>query len=92
MKGNKPQRAGGLAVKEKQPPAYCPRCHKPIVFGTPWHSFLGHLGLHGLADKYFNGDLELAQQHLARNGLARQDPAPWNGAFRKYIPVQEVNA
>lgn len=62
------------------------------MFGTPWHAFLGHLGLHGLADNYFNGDLELAQQHLARNGQARQDPAPWNGAFRKYIPVQEVNA
>lgn len=87
---HKPQRAGGLAVASKIPPAHCPRCGKEIMFGSPWHSFLGHLGLHGLADKYFNGDIQAAQRHLRNNGLARQDPAPWNGAWPQYSPVQRI--
>lgn len=78
---------GGRAVAEKLPPAYCPRCHRPIEWGSTWHQFLGHLGLHGLADKYFGGDIQAAQQRLRENGLARQDPAPWNGAFKPYQPV-----
>ena len=81
------QQLGGLAVKTKEPPLNCPRCGKPILFGTPWHSYLGHLGLHGLADKYFDGDLVAAQKHLRNNGLARQDPAPWNNAWPKYEPI-----
>jgi len=44
-------RAGGLAVRKRYPPIRCPKCGKEIVFGSPWHSYLGHLGLHGLADK-----------------------------------------
>jgi hypothetical protein len=32
-----PQQLGGKAVAAKQPPAYCPRCHRPIEFGTTWH-------------------------------------------------------
>ena len=84
------QSLGGKAVIDKIPPAYCPRCHKPIEFGTAWHSYLGHLGLHGLADKYFGGDIEAAQKHLRNNGLARLDPAPWNGAWPKYIPIMEL--
>lgn len=84
------QQKGGLAVANKIPPANCPRCHKPIMFGSSWHSYLGHLGLHGIADRYFGGDIEAAQKHLRENGLARQDAAPWNGAFRPYIPVQEA--
>ena len=55
-----------------------------------WHSYLGHLGLHGLADNHFGGDLEAAQRHLRGNGLARQDPAPWNGAWPKYVPLGRV--
>lgn len=85
------QSKGGKAVALKEPPAYCPRCHKEITWGTPWHSYLGHLGLHGLADKYFDGDIEAAQTHLRNNGLARQDPAPWNNAWPKYQPVTEVS-
>ena len=80
---------GGKAVADKFPPAYCPRCGKEIPFGTSWHSYLGHLGLHGLADNYFAGDIQAAQQRLRENGLAKQDPAPWNGAFKPYRPIQE---
>ena len=54
-----------------------------------WHSYLGHLGLHGLADRYFGGDLQAAQQHLRNNGLARQDAAPWNGAWPTYQPLPQ---
>lgn len=59
--------------------ATCPRCGEDMS-GRVWHSFLGHLGLHGLADRYFDGDMQAAQKSLRNNGLARQDPAPWNGA------------
>ncbi|MCK6625549.1 MAG: hypothetical protein L6R45_10285 [Anaerolineae bacterium] len=48
---------------------------------------LGHLGLHGWADKRFGGDMAAAQKRLQQNGLARLDPAPWNGAWPKYRPV-----
>jgi hypothetical protein len=80
---------GGRAVKNKTPPDRCLRCRQSMT-GRSWHSYLGHLGLHGLADRYFDGDLKAAQQHLRRNGLARQDPAPWNGAWSKYVPVAQV--
>ena len=77
---------GGKAVVGKRPPPCCPRCGKDMT-GRSWHSYLGHLGLHGLADNHFDGDLGAAQQRLRENGLARQDPAPWNGAFPTYQPV-----
>ena len=86
------QSAGGRAVALKTPPASCARCGKEIMFGSPWHSYLGHLGLHGLADKYFDGDMQAAQKWLRENGLARQDPAPWNGAFKPYRPITTRNA
>ena len=82
------QRPGGKAVAKKIPPPFCPRCGKEIMWGSPWHSYLGHLGLHGLADKYFDGDITKAQKRLRENGLARQDPAPWNGAWPKYKPLE----
>ena len=77
---------GGKAVVTKTPPAKCPRCGRPME-GRVWHSYLGHLGLHGLADKHFNGDLVAAHKRLRDNGLARQDAAPWNGAMPKYIAL-----
>lgn len=85
-----PQSAGGLAVRTRRAPPFCPRCGKEIMFGTPWHSYLGHLGLHGLADRYFNGDLTAAQTRLRNNGLAKQDPAPWNNAWPTYQPVTKA--
>lgn len=85
-----PQQLGGLAVAKKHAPLKCPRCGKEYPFATPWHSYLGHLGLHGLADNHFGGDIKAAQRRLQRNGLARQDPAPWNGAWPKYKPIFEV--
>lgn len=81
---------GGRAVKDKQPPDICLRCGKSMA-GRKWHSYLGHLGLHGLADNHFGGDLEAAQRHLRGNGLARQDPAPWNGAWPAYVPLDSVD-
>ena len=78
---------GGHAVKGKRPPATCPRCGQGMA-GRNWHSFLGHLGLHGLADNHFDGDLQAAQRRLRENGLARQDPYPDNGAWPSYQPVQ----
>lgn len=82
-----PQSLGGQAVAKKEAPLTCPYCGKIFDFATPWHSYLGHLGLHGLANRYFGGDLQACQKRLRENGLARQDPAPWNGAWPKYRPV-----
>ena len=79
---------GGKAVADKFPPAYCPKCGKEILWGTTWHAYLGHLGLHGLADRYFSGDIEAAQTRLLNNGLARQDPMPYNGAWPKYKSIK----
>ena len=45
------QSLGGKAVIKKAAPATCPRCNQDMS-GRSWHSFLGHLGLHGIADKY----------------------------------------
>lgn len=84
-----PQHLGGKAVAKKHAPPYCPRCGKKFPFAHPWMAYLGHLGLHGLADKYFAGDLVAAQRRLQKNGLARQDPAPWNNAWPKYLSVQD---
>ncbi len=77
---------GGKAVKAKTPPATCPRCSRQMT-GRTWHSYLGHLGLHGLAERHFGGDIQAAQKHLQQNGLARLDPFPGNGAWPKYSPI-----
>jgi hypothetical protein len=85
-----PQSLGGQAVAKKYaPPTPCPRCGRTYPFQTSWMVWLGHLSLHALADRYFNGDIKAAQKRLRQNGLARQDPAPWNGAFEPYRPVRE---
>lgn len=81
---------GGKAVAGKFPPAYCPHCHKLIDWTATWHSYLGHLGLHGLANRYFDGDIHACQKRLRDNGLARQDPAPWNGSWLKYKPIKPL--
>ena len=77
---------GGMAVKDKTPPARCPRCGLPMT-GRSWHSYLGHLGLHGYADNHHGGDIAAAQKRLRENGLARQDPYPENRAWPTYQPV-----
>jgi len=77
---------GGHAVKDKEPPEVCPRCGESMA-GRSWHSYLGHLGLHGLADNHFGGDIEATQRRLRENGLARQDPYPENGAWPEYRPL-----
>lgn len=82
-------RKGRQAQARAEVPDECPRCEKSLV-GYSFNRYLGHLGLHGLADNKFKGDIEAAQEHLQRNGLARQDPAPWNGAWRPYVPVEEL--
>lgn len=80
---------GGKALIEKSAPATCPRCELSMQ-GRTYHSYLGHLGLHGLADKYFDGDIVAAQKRLRQNGLAKQDPFPGNSAWPTYVPVQEL--
>ena len=77
---------GGKAIISKPAPDTCPRCGA-VMSGRSWHSFLGHLGLHGLADKFFEGDVRAAQKRLRENGRARQDPFPGNGAWKPYQPV-----
>jgi len=83
------QSLGGKAVIGKSAPEVCPRCEASMS-GRSWHSFLGHLGLHGLAEKYFEGDIKAAQKQLRENGLARQDPFPGNGAWPAYRAVHEL--
>lgn len=80
--------AGGRAVKSKRPPPVCPKCGLKMN-GRNWHSYIGHLGLHGLADSYFGGDIAAAQKRLRENGMAKQDPTPWNNAMPKYKPIGE---
>jgi hypothetical protein len=82
---------GGQAVKHKTPPETCPRCSQRMA-GRKWHSYLGHLGLHGLADRYFDSDIQAALRRLRSNGLASQDPAPWNGAWPSYVPITETSS
>lgn len=79
----------GAAVKQKTAPSSCPRCGRGMA-GRPWLSYLGHLGLHGLADRHFGGDLDAAQRRLMTNGLARQRPAPGapGGALPAYQPIK----
>lgn len=77
-----PQALGGLAVKNRTPPKYCLRCRADFRHKS-YHQWLGHMGLHGYADKYHGGDISKAARRLARNGLASQDPCPWNGAFKR---------
>jgi len=80
------QRLGGQAVIGKAVPDRCPRCSQSMC-GRVWHSYLGHLGLHGLADRYFEGDIASTQKRLRENGWARMDPFPGNGAWRRYVPL-----
>lgn len=82
-----PQSKGGRAVAGKAPPKRCHRCRQSMA-GKSWHGYLGHLGLHGFADRYFCGDMSKAARHLVKNSLAKYDPAPWNGAYPKYKPAQ----
>lgn len=78
-----PQAMGGLAVKSHPFPARCPRCRQSLA-GKNYHGYLGHMGMHTYADRYFCGNLSAAARQLAFNGLASQDPAPWNGAFQQH--------
>ena len=84
------RRKGGLAVKPKPPPARCPRCGRGPF--KNWHAWLGHKGLHGLADNHFGGDIKAAQTRLRENALATIDPYPENNAWPKYKPVSEMSS
>jgi len=94
MTKQSPQSPGGKAVAKKHAPSQCSRCGKSYPFATPWHVYLGHLGLHGLADKYFGGDIQAAQKRLRENGLARQEEGTsWgNGAWPLYRPIREASS
>jgi len=77
---------GGRAAVNNPVPAVCPYCHASMQ-GRSYHSYLGHLGLHGLANKYFKGNLQAAQKRLRENGRARSDPFRGNGAWKPYRPI-----
>lgn len=48
-----------------------------------YHGYLGHLGIHGYADKYYNGNVSQAARQLSYNAMAAYDPAPWNGVWQR---------
>ena len=62
------------------PGGICPRPDCVSSFDTRMQ-LLGHLGLHGFADRFTGGDLIKARLKLGLTGAAATDPAPWNGAF-----------
>lgn len=70
---------GGQAVKDRKPPDTCPKCGQDVSKRT-WHSYIGHLGLHSTADKYYSGDAVAA----LRDALSKQDPFPENGAWSQF--------
>lgn len=92
-KKRSPQSRGGKACINLEVPVECPRCGK-LMIGRSYHSYLGHLGLHGIANKYFEGDVTAAQKRLRENGRARTDPFPGNSAWKPYRPItaKEVNS
>lgn len=63
---------GGRAVITRTPPDTCPRCGRSYT-GKKWHAWLGHLGLHKIADRYFDGDIQAAQKRLRDNGRLTPD-------------------
>jgi hypothetical protein len=69
-------------------PALCPHCGKQLQ-GYSFNRYLGHLGLHGLANNHFEGDVEAAQRRLQQNALAlAEQGASWsNGAWGEYKPI-----
>lgn len=87
-----PQTPGGIAATNKKidQPYQCDHCDKSWPAGTKWAKILGHLGLHGLAKKYFNGNIKAAQERLQQNGWARGDSDTY-GRIWHYVSVQEAN-
>lgn len=68
----------------------CPRCKRKY---TRHCEYAGHLGLHGFADKYTNGDMQAAARKFNLLGIAAGDPFPANGAFaRAHEAAREVQS
>lgn len=90
-----PQALGGIATKELSPPARCPRCGASMR-GRSWHSYLGHKGMHGLADRAFAGNVSAAARQMAKNALARAENGAtwangaWLGAYKPLIPYRRL--
>lgn len=85
---------GGKAITTKLAPVdACQRCGRSMLSGDGrrkgYMSYIAHLGLHGLADNHFGGDIEVAQRRLRENGMAKADPVPENGMYPRYRPVME---
>ena len=72
------RRRGGRTTSNLPAPGPCPRCGRK--FKTHMQ-YAGHLGLHGFADKYTDGDMKAAGLKLGIIGAAATDPFPENGAF-----------
>jgi hypothetical protein len=81
-------RKGRQAQAQAEVPAVCPHCGRSLA-GYSFNRYLGHLGLHGLADNHFNGDVAAAQKRLRENALAlaEQDASWSNGAWGRYRPI-----
>jgi hypothetical protein len=76
---------GGRITAAKAAPGPCPKCGKTF----PSHlAYAGHLGLHGLADRYCQGDLKQAVVKFNLLGIAATDSHPGNGAFARAHQVQ----
>ena len=72
------RRRGGKTTANLPAPGPCPRCGRVYKSHA---QYADHLGLHGFADRYTNGDIYAAGLRLGIIGAAATDPAPWNGAF-----------
>jgi hypothetical protein len=72
------RRRGGKTTASLPAPGPCPRCGRRFESHL---QYAGHLGLHGFADRYTEGDLKAAGLKLGIVGAAAIDPFPENGAF-----------
>ena len=68
---------GGLAAA-RLPGGTCEKCNTSF---RSHMKLIGHLGLHGFADRFANGNLDKARLLLGLTGAAATDPFPQNGAF-----------
>ena len=77
---NAERQRGGRTTAGKVAPAACRKCGKTF---SSHLAYAGHLGLHGLADRYCGGDMKEALTKFNLLGIAATDCCPANGAFAR---------